>query len=118
MALKWRRLNGPPLYMCCGSLGKVDIYLEDWSERSEVRTEDWIETGWQGQVDKSNRKEQDKLNKERVEAWRPGQSLIVVASSERSQNKVEGRGQNKHKEEKIILKNNKGSRQRAGGRND
>ena len=111
-------MNGPPLYMCCGSLGKVDIYLEDWSDGSEVRTEDWIETGRQGQVDKSNRKEQDKLNKERVEAWRPGQSLIVVASSERSQNKVEGGGQNKHKEEKIILKSNKGSRQRAGGRND
>ena len=37
---------------------------------------------------------QDGLSKERAEAWRQGQSLIVVATIERSQNKVGG-GQNK-----------------------
>ena len=70
---------------------------------------------------------QDGLSKERAEAWRQGQSLIVVATIERSQNKVEGGqnkvgggGQNKYKEqslvveEKIILRSNKGSRQRLG----
>ena len=56
---------------------------------------------------------QDGLNKEMIEAWRQGQSLIVVATTERSQNKVGGGGLNKHKdqsmavEEKIIVRSNK-----------
>ena len=103
------------------SLELVDIYREDWSQGSEARTKDWIERSSQGQVDRSGRRmKQDRLNKERVEAWRQGQSLIVVATTERSQNKVGWGGLNKHKEqsmtveEKIIVRSNKGSRQRAG----
>ena len=48
----------------------------------------------------------------------------MVATIERSQNKVGGGGLNKHKdqsmavEEKIILKSSKGARQRAGCRTD
>ena len=43
------------------------------------------------QVDKSEKRmKQDGLSKERAEAWRQGQSLIVVAMIERSQNKVGG----------------------------
>ena len=107
------------------SLELVDIYREDWSQGSEARTKDWIERSSQGQVDRSGRRmKQDRLNKERVEAWRQGQSLIVVATTERSQNKVGWGGLNKHKEqsmtveEKIIVRSNKGSRQRAECRTD
>ena len=69
----WRRVYEKCLKPAVGRrFGQVDIYWEDWedwSQRSEARTEDWIERSSQGQVDRSERRmKQDGLNKERVEA--------------------------------------------------
>ena len=122
----WRRVYERRFKADVGrSSGQVDIYRKDWSQGREARTEDWIERSGQGQVDRSKKRmKQDRLNKERVEAWRQGQSLIVVATTERSQRKVVWGGLNKHKkqsmavEEKLVVRSNRGSRQRAGCRTD
>ena len=79
MALMWRRVYERCLKPAVGrSLGQVDIYEVAWSQGSGVRTEDWIETSRQGQVDMfERRKKQDRLNMKSVQRNIKEQSLLV-----------------------------------------